>query len=168
MGLKPVHLLVERREPPDQRLVAVTRRFGEKDRLERHEVFGKKVILGEPPTKRIQGQAAGGQRAEKRSACCLIPQRSGSANQSVSDHRSFRESTQILTGEGIPPHARPHRGSVSRRPRHVQSACHPFMMPVIVSIRVLPSFDITRPALVPLYHLLEGGSTVLTFNSPAS
>jgi hypothetical protein len=94
MGLKPVQLLVERREPPDQRLVAVTRRFGEKDRLERRQVFGKKVILGEPATKRIQGQAAGGQRAKKRSACCLVPQRSGCANESVSDHRSFRESTQ--------------------------------------------------------------------------
>ena len=30
-------------------------------------------------------------------------------------------------------------------------------MAVIVSIRVLPSFDTTLPALVPLYHLLEGG-----------
>src|SRR2546425_7483093 len=72
--------MVERSEAIDQRLVAVTWSFGQQDGLECHQAVRKKVVLPEPTGKRIRGQAAGGQRIQKRGALGLVPQRPGIAN----------------------------------------------------------------------------------------
>ena len=55
MGLKPLQLLIERLKTSNESLVTVTWGFGEEDRLERHQVFGEKIILGKPALERRHG-----------------------------------------------------------------------------------------------------------------
>src|SRR5260370_37850551 len=69
--------------------MAVTWDFGKEDRLEGRQGFGEEIILREPAAERLHGQCARGQRLEKRSAGCLIPQRPGVLNERMSGQRSF-------------------------------------------------------------------------------
>jgi hypothetical protein len=89
MGLKPLQLLIECPKTADESLVAVTWGFGEEERLEGRQVFGEEIILREPASERLHWECARGQRLEKRSAGCLIPQRPGVFNERMTGQRSF-------------------------------------------------------------------------------